>query len=63
MEILGHKFAISPTISDYEDFICMKCGLHIWKSRLSIDTYFEDNYNGDVLDITCNEVMIKKLLE
>lgn len=63
MELLGHNFAKSSTIIDgYEDFICMKCGLHIWKSRLSIDMYF-NWVNNFVLDITCDEVMIKKLLE
>lgn len=65
---LGHKLKHYPTLTGY--LICDCCGIILYKSTQYDALYISDLSNElqtksgtNKLDITCNEVIIKNLLE
>ncbi len=68
MEILGHQLVVDDD-SNYRltiRYYCSVCFIMVWKDKIvKTYKYTIDCSNEDVkeLDITCNEVLIKKLLE
>jgi len=75
MNLLNHNFVYAEKRkpesngSQYGFWKCDKCNLIIVKvpsdNNTAGDCYysFENKYINKILDITCNEVIIKKLLE
>lgn len=65
-EVLGHKLSLynnfkSATAHLYFDYECIVCGIYVYSSKSNYELYYV--YNGDELTLTCNETLIKNLLE
>lgn len=67
LELLGHTFKENCPVESY--FTCIKCGIITINFKVEGDHYISDMNRrnnldcGSVLNISCNEVIIKKLLE
>lgn len=67
---LGHNFIIHDTISYRNNiyYICDMCNIIIFKKQNShehyyISTKWNNTWRPNLLDLTCNEVIIKNILE
>lgn len=58
----GHKFLLKESSIDY--YVCVECGVYAYKYIHTINNFYiyVEGY-ATFLDISCDEVMIKKLLE
>ena len=61
IKYLGHTFVPARFCEDnYSEFVCEICGLSAAIKHLSYDWYHE---TWKILDLSCGEIQIKKLLE
>lgn len=60
--ILGHNFYVNDQYS--ESYICSKCGIQIFNfyTYKKIYTYDKCSF-GTVLELTCDEQIIKNIIE
>lgn len=65
MEILGHEFYVDKEVApSFIEFKCNKCNLLVWAWKRSSNFIYDEIYIGSIiLTITCDEFIIKKLLE
>jgi hypothetical protein len=62
---LGHKFIGRKSYNEDFYLVCIECGIYAFQysSGDKIDLYYVVDYDVVMLNISCNEFMIKKLLE